>query len=341
MRVLVTGGAGFMGSAVIKALLSNNARLVVNVDKLTYAGSLQRLRSVESDSRYHFYRMDIAAGELSNILHQYNINHIIHLAAETHVDRSIDNPDAFIKSNINGTAALLESIRSYYKTLDAESQNRFRIIHVSTDEVYGSVGDIHGVSEIGRYAPSSPYAASKAGANLLMHAWQKTYSLPTINIQSSNNFGPFQYPEKLIPLTIYNAVHDLEIPVYGSGRQIRNWLYVEDFADGIIRVLEKARLGRTYNLSGVDEIENILLVEKICQLLDKLRPLDGKQRYQEQIRLVQDRAGHDYRYAMDCRQTETELGWSAVTSLDEALPATVSWYLDHLDWCNQVLRVPA
>jgi dTDP-glucose 4,6-dehydratase len=338
MRVLITGGAGFMGSVVIKTFLSNGVDSVVNIDMLSYAGSLQRLQEIESDSRYHFYRMDVADPELERILHEHRPTCVIHMAATTHVDRSIEDPQPFIQNNVLGTACLMESIRSYFGKLGTQSRNSFRLLHVSTDEIFGPAKSRQAVSEPGRYAPSSPYAASKAAANLLMHAWQRTYSLPTINIQSSNNFGPFQYPEKLIPKTIYNAVQNREIPVYGDGLQIRNWLYVEDFAKAIFKLMTKGKTGHTYNLCGIDEIENIELVEKICSLLDELRPQNGNCKFKDQIRFVEDRAGHDYRYAMDCRQTKSDLDWSATTSLAWALPATVSWYLDHLDWCNQVLQ---
>ena len=330
-----------MGCSVVRALLANNAKTVVNVDKLSYAGSLERLQETSQNKRYHFYQIDIADPVIHEILCKHKITHIIHMAAESHVDRSITDCQPFINNNISATAKLLDATRRYFNKLDSSQKEAFKVLHISTDEVFGPSESDAPFMPVSRYAPSSPYAASKASANLLMLAWRKTYALPTINIQCSNNYGPYQHPEKLIPQTIYNAITDRDIPIYGNGKQTRNWLYVEDFSTGLLKLLEKGRVGQSYNMAGSRETENIELVHMICSVLDELKPGTDGRSYREQIKFVTDRAGHDRRYDIDDSATLLETGWSASTSLDEALPQTVDWYLRHLDWCNQILQDPA
>jgi dTDP-glucose 4,6-dehydratase len=339
-KILVTGGAGFIGSAVIRHIIHNTCDHVVNVDKLTYAGNLQSLSSIEGSSRYKFKKADICnSDEIKCIINQYRPEIIIHLAAESHVDRSIDSPGDFIKTNIVGTYVLLEAAREYWATLPEDPKRCFRFHHVSTDEVYG---DLHGSNELfsesSPYAPSSPYSASKASADHLVRAWSRTFKLPVLITNCSNNYGPFQFPEKLIPLVILSALEGKVIPVYGDGSQIRDWLYVDDHARAILEVAVNGKVGQTYNIGGHNEIRNIDVVKSICNILDKLVPskLDNVVRYGELIRFVADRAGHDLRYAIDASKICYELGWTPDESFESGIKKTIEWYLDNSVWCKNI-----
>jgi len=340
MRILITGGAGFIGSALIRHLLQNTEHEVLNLDKLTYAGNLESLTPVADSPRYRFLHADIADSErVATALAEFQPDAIMHLAAESHVDRSIDGPAAFIQTNIVGTYSLLESTRAYWLGLDAERKAAFRFHHISTDEVYG---DLHGVdelfSETTPYAPSSPYSASKAASDHLVRAWQRTYGLPVLITNCSNNYGPYHFPEKLIPLMILNALAGKPLPVYGNGQQIRDWLYVEDHARALLKVVSAGKVGETYNIGGHNEQKNLDVVKAICALLEELAPQKpaGITRYEELITYVQDRPGHDLRYAIDAGKIERELGWVPQETFESGLRKTVQWYLDNLDWCGRV-----
>ncbi|WP_296217477.1 dTDP-glucose 4,6-dehydratase [Pseudomonas sp. UBA2684] len=338
MRILVTGGAGFIGSALIRHLLSDTEHNVLNLDKLTYAGNLESLANVENNPRYQFLQADIVdQAAVSDALAQFQPDAIMHLAAESHVDRSIDGPAAFIQTNIVGTYSLLEATRAYWTGLSAERKQAFRFHHISTDEVYG---DLHGVddlfSETTPYAPSSPYSASKAASDHLVRAWQRTYGLPVLLTNCSNNYGPYHFPEKLIPLVILNALDGKPLPVYGNGQQIRDWLYVEDHARALLQVVTAGQVGETYNIGGHNEQQNLHVVESICALLDELAPRQQAGSYREQITFVSDRPGHDQRYAIDAGKIERELGWTPQETFASGLRKTVHWYLDNLDWCRRV-----
>ncbi|MCG4452420.1 dTDP-glucose 4,6-dehydratase [Pseudomonas sp. MMS21-TM103] len=343
MRILLTGGAGFIGSALIRHLLSDTTHQVLNLDKLTYAGNLESLASVADQPRYQFVQADIGdSAAVSRALAEFQPDAIMHLAAESHVDRSIDGPAAFIQTNIVGTYTLLEATRTYWLQLDEARRQAFRFHHISTDEVYG---DLHGVDDLftesTSYAPSSPYSASKAAADHLVRAWQRTYGLPVLISNCSNNYGPYQFPEKLIPLMILNALEGKPLPVYGDGQQVRDWLYVEDHARALLRVLTRGQVGATYNIGGHNQQTNLEVVESICALLDELRPWQdtstGHPRsYKELISFVADRPGHDRRYAIDAGKIERELGWTPEESFASGLRKTVRWYLDNLDWCRRV-----
>ena len=337
MRILITGGAGFIGSALIRHLLSNTEHRVFNLDKLTYAGNLESLASVAHSPRYQFLQADIADSvRVSQALAEFQPDAIMHLAAESHVDRSIDGPAAFIQTNIVGTYALLEATRAYWQQLDEARQQAFRFHHISTDEVYG---DLHGVDELFTestpYAPSSPYSASKAASDHLVRAWQRTYGLPVLISNCSNNYGPYHFPEKLIPLVILNALEGKALPVYGNGQQVRDWLYVEDHARALVKVVTEGKVGETYNIGGHNEQKNLQVVESICALLDELAPRQSGS-YKEQISFVADRPGHDLRYAIDAGKIERELGWRPKESFASGLRKTVCWYLDNSDWCRRV-----
>jgi dTDP-glucose 4,6-dehydratase len=337
MRILITGGAGFIGSALIRHLLNNTNHQVLNLDKLTYAGNLESLSSVAENPRYQFLQADIGdSATVSQALAEFQPDAIMHLAAESHVDRSIDGPAAFIQTNIVGTYALLEATRNYWSQLEPVRKAAFRFHHISTDEVYG---DLHGVddlfTETTPYAPSSPYSASKAASDHLVRAWQRTYGLPVLITNCSNNYGPFHFPEKLIPLVILNALDGKPLPVYGNGQQVRDWLYVEDHARALLTVVTEGQVGETYNIGGHNEQKNLHVVESICALLDELQPrTEGF--YKEQISFVADRPGHDLRYAIDASKIERELGWKPTETFDSGLRKTVLWYLDNLDWCRRV-----
>ncbi|MHA6494972.1 dTDP-glucose 4,6-dehydratase [Pseudomonas borbori] len=342
MRIMVTGGAGFIGSALIRHLLDHTDHQVLNLDKLTYAGNLESLLSVADSPRYQFLQADIADSEtVAAALAQFQPDAVMHLAAESHVDRSIDGPAAFIQTNIVGTYALLESTRAYWAQLDEQRKQRFRFHHISTDEVYG---DLHGVddlfTETTPYAPSSPYSASKAASDHLVRAWQRTYGLPVLLSNCSNNYGPFHFPEKLIPLVILNALDGKPLPVYGNGQQVRDWLYVEDHARALLKVVSEGVVGETYNIGGHNEQKNIDVVRSICALLDELAPRRdagaGAGGYEILITYVKDRPGHDLRYAIDASKVERELGWKPQETFASGLRKTVRWYLDNLDWCRRV-----
>jgi dTDP-glucose 4,6-dehydratase len=337
MKVIVTGGAGFIGSAVVRALIAEG-REVINLDKLTYAGNLQSLVSVEISPRYKFVRLDICdrAG-VQALLDTEKPDAIMHLAAESHVDRSIEGPAAFVQTNVVGTSVLLETALAYWRGLDAPRAARFRFHHVSTDEVYGSLGPTGLFREDSVYAPNSPYSASKAGSDHLVRAWFHTYGFPTVITNCSNNYGPFHFPEKLIPLTIVRGMKGQSLPVYGKGDNIRDWLYVEDHARALIAVLDKGRLGEVYNIGGNAERRNIDVVRDICGLLDEMLPDTAHRPHAGLISFVTDRPGHDKRYAIDSSKIRTELGWKPLESFESGLAKTVRWYLGNTNWWENVL----
>ena len=346
MKVLITGGAGFIGSAVIRHIINNTSNQVVNVDKLTYAGNLESLLSVSKDERYSFEQTDICnRAELERIFLQYQPDLVMHLAAESHVDRSIDGSSAFIETNIIGTYTLLEVARDYWQRLDESCKRAFRFQHVSTDEVYGDLdGDTALFTETTAYAPSSPYSASKASSDHLVRAWQRTYGLPTMITNCSNNYGPYHFPEKLIPLVILNALEGKQIPVYGDGQQIRDWLYVDDHARALYQVAIKGQVGETYNIGGKNEKTNLEVVKSICHLLEELvpkndyfRPNEHKKNYESLIQFVTDRPGHDVRYAIDASKIESELGWQPLETFESGIRKTVEWYLNNKGWWTHVL----
>ena len=340
MRILVTGGAGFIGSALVRHLIGNTEHEVLNLDKLTYAGNLESLQSIANNTRYEFVQADIAdATTVSAVLERFQPDAIMHLAAESHVDRSIDGPAAFIQTNIVGTYALLEATRAWWSRLPAEQRRAFRFHHISTDEVYG---DLHGANDLFHettpYAPSSPYSASKAASDHLVGAWHRTYGLPVLITNCSNNYGPYHFPEKLIPLMILNALAGKPLPVYGNGQQVRDWLFVEDHARALLEVVSRGEVGETYNIGGHNEQKNLDVVHAICALLDELAPQhpEGVARYADLITYVQDRPGHDLRYAIDASKIERELGWVPQETFATGLRKTVQWYLDNLQWCRHV-----
>ncbi|RXH29819.1 dTDP-glucose 4,6-dehydratase [Bradyrhizobium nanningense] len=331
MRVLVTGGAGFIGSAVCRQLVLEAEASVVNVDKLTYAANLASLASIDGTSRYRFEQHDICDHEaVTRLFYEWEPNAVIHLAAESHVDRSITGSAAFISTNIVGTYTLLEAARRYYDGLSSQKQRQFRFIHVSTDEVYGSLGPVDCFREDTPYRPSSPYSASKAASDHLALAWHRTYGLPVIVSNCSNNYGPFQFPEKLIPLTILNAIEYKSLPVYGDGSNVRDWLHVDDHAAGLIRLLFEGRAGEKYNFGGDSERSNLEVVTRICDVLDRLRP--GPAARRSLISFVSDRPGHDARYAIDASKARSELGWKPTRSFEQGLADTVEWYLASGTW---------
>ncbi len=338
MRILVTGGAGFIGSAVIRHIIENTHHHVLNVDKLTYAGNLESLQSIEQSERYQFFQTDICDQvELEKIFENFQPNVVMHLAAESHVDRSIDGPATFIQTNIVGTYSLLEAARKYWLSLTAEVKESFRFHHISTDEVYG---DLEGTTDLFKettpYAPSSPYSASKASSDHLVRAWHRTYSLPTIVTNCSNNYGPYHFPEKLIPLVILNALDMKPLPIYGKGDQIRDWLFVEDHARALYQVVTTGAVGQTYNIGGHNEKQNIEVVKTICNILDELKPQANGQKYESLIKFVEDRPGHDLRYAIDAGKIEKDLGWKPLETFETGIRKTVEWYLNNLDWSRRV-----
>jgi len=338
MRLLVTGGAGFIGCALVRQLLEEeSSAVVINVDKLTYAGNLESLESVSRSPQYYFERADICdSSAIHQLFHRYEPNAVIHLASETHVDRSIDGPSAFMQTNILGTYTLLETAREYIAGTRSSLKERFRFLHVSTDEVFGSLGPIGSFSETTRYAPNSPYAASKASADHLVRAWHSTYGLPVLITNCSNNFGPFQFPEKLVPLMILNALEEKPLPVYGDGQNVRDWLYVEDHCRAVRRVLATGKVGESYNIGARNERTNLELVRELCRILDELQPRQNGRSYQDLIHFVQDRPGHDRRYAIDPTRVTEELGWAPLETFKSALLKTVKWYLANLPWCERV-----
>jgi len=336
MTILVTGGAGFIGGNFVLDWLAGGNEPVVNLDKLTYAGNLLTLQSLQGDARHHFVRGDIAdSALLRQLLQQYRPRAVLNFAAESHVDRSIHDPDDFIATNIVGSFRLLEAVRDYWQQLPAGEQAAFRLLQVSTDEVYGSLapGDA-GFSEQHRYQPNSPYAASKAAADHLVRAWHHTYGLPVLTTHCSNNYGPYQFPEKLIPLVLHNALAGQPLPIYGDGLQVRDWLHVADHCAALRTVLAHGRPGEHYNIGGNAELSNLQLVHMLCALLDELRP--GAAPYATLIRHVADRPGHDHRYAIDAGKLQRELGWQPAQNISSGLRHTVQWYLDNADWVHSV-----
>ena len=333
MRILVTGGAGFIGSAVCRELVRNTEHTCINVDKLTYAANLASLADIEGSDRYRFYKADICDGALMRkIMDDEAVDAVLHLAAESHVDRSIDGPSAFITTNIVGTYALLEAARSHCDGLPSDRKDGFRFLLVSTDEVFGSLGDEGEFTEETPYDPSSPYSASKAAADHLARAWHRTYGFPALLTNCSNNYGPYHFPEKLIPLTITNAMDGIEIGVYGAGTNVRDWIHVEDHARALLAVLEKGRLGESYNVGARAERTNLQVVEAICDILDDIRPKCGGGSHRDLIRFVSDRPGHDFRYAMGADKVGAEVGWQAEIDFETGIRQTVEWYIDREDW---------
>mgnify|MGYP000098935429 CR=1 FL=1 len=336
--ILVTGGAGFIGANFVLNWLASQSEPVINVDKLTYAGNLNNLASLKGDSRHIFVHADIGDSDvISALLAQHQPRAILHFAAESHVDRSIHGPAAFIETNVNGTFRLLEATRAYWQTLNDQAKQAFRFVHVSTDEVYGSLeANDPPFSETNAYAPNSPYSASKAASDHLVRAYHHTYGMPTLTTNCSNNYGPYHFPEKLIPLVITNARAGKDLPIYGDGSQVRDWLFVSDHCAAIRRVLENGRVGETYNVGGWNEKTNLNVVHTICDLLDELQPKSSGS-YRDQIRFVKDRPGHDKRYAIDARKLERELGWKPAETFETGLRKTVEWYLSNDAWTDQVL----
>lgn len=345
MKILVTGGAGFIGSAVIRHIIKNTEDSVVNVDKLTYAGNLDNLSDVYSSSRYSFDQVDICnRDELDLVLRNHQPDAIMHLAAESHVDRSIDGPAAFIETNVTGTYILLEAARHYWQNLKTENRKLFRFHHISTDEVYGDLPHPdkdpdackHLFTEMTAYAPSSPYSASKASSDHLVRAWQRTYGLPTLVTNCSNNYGPYHFPEKLIPHVILNALQGKPLPVYGKGDQIRDWLYVEDHASALYQVITNGTVGETYNIGGHNEKQNIEVVQTLCDILQEMKP--KAKPYRDLITFVNDRPGHDRRYAINATKIQEELGWKPAETFETGIRKTVKWYLENENWWQRVLN---
>ena len=340
MKFMVTGGAGFIGSAVIRYIISNTNHRVVNVDKMTYAGNLESLTLIESNARYTFEQVDICdTSGIKRVFNEHQPDIVMHLAAESHVDRSIDGPGEFIQTNIVGTYVLLEEARDYWSNLDSDKKDNFRFHHVSTDEVYG---DLEGTDDLFTedtpYAPSSPYSAAKASSDHLVRAWQRTFKLPTLITNCSNNYGHYQFPEKLIPLIILNALEGKDLPIYGNGKQIRDWLYVDDHARALLHVALTGKIGETYNIGGHNELQNIDVVKTVCSILDELVPSkpNGIKHYDQLITYVDDRVGHDARYAIDATKIANELNWMPDETFATGIKKTIQWYLDNNIWCGHV-----
>jgi dTDP-glucose 4,6-dehydratase len=339
-KFLITGGAGFIGSALIRHIINNTNHSVMNIDKLTYAGNLYALEPIKASPRYMFDEVDICDEiKIGNIFKAYKPDIVIHLAAESHVDRSIDSSRVFIQTNIFGTYVLLEQSRKYFQTLADNMRDNFRFLHVSTDEVYGDLENTDDLfNETTKYAPSSPYSASKASSDHLVHAWNRTYKLPTLITNCSNNYGPYQFPEKLIPNTILRALKGKNIPVYGNGKQIRDWLYVDDHVRALLDVALRGEVGQTFNVGGNNEIQNIVVVKTICNILDELEPCrdNNISKYGELITHVNDRPGHDTRYAIDASKIANELNWNPSETFNTGIKKTIEWYLENIKWCNQI-----
>lgn len=338
MTILVTGAAGFIGSNFVLNWLRNNEETIINFDKLTYAGNLDNLKSVERNPNYHFYKGDIIDSKLiSSILSEHKPRAILNFAAESHVDRSLKNADSFIQTNIIGTYRLLEEARFFYNKLKEKDKKRFRFLHVSTDEVYGSLNiSDEPFNETNKYNPNSPYSASKASSDHLVRAWFHTYGLPVLTTNCSNNFGPYQFPEKLIPLCIIKAIQGFDLPIYGDGQQVRDWLYVDDHCSAILDVLDMGHIGETYNIGGGNEKTNLQVVSEICDLLDELLPKKDGQSYKRLITFIKDRPGHDRRYAIDNQKILNELNWKPKVTFDAGIRKTVIWYLDNQNWVENV-----
>jgi len=340
MNLLVTGGCGFIGSNFIRQLLTTKEsplRKLVNLDRLTYAGNPSNLTGIAGDTRYVFAHGDISDSALVvSLLRTHQIGAIVHLAAESHVDRSIDSPEPFIQTNVVGTLHLLDAAGHFWRELEEAAQRQFRFLHISTDEVYGDIGAGPPATEQSPFAPNSPYAASKAAGDHLVRSYNKTYGLPTLTLNCSNNFGPFQFPEKLIPLVILNALENKPIPVYGDGQQVRDWIYVEDHVRAIGMVLARGQVGGTYNVGGGNETTNLDVVQRICALLDAKVPRPDGKSYSAQIAFVADRPGHDRRYVINCSKLQRELGWAPKESFETGLAKTVDWYLDNRAWCDEI-----
>ena len=342
MKILITGGAGFIGSAVVRHIINNTQDAVINVDKLTYAGNLESVKDVSDSERYRFVKLDICDTDgLLKVMNEHAPDAIMHLAAESHVDRSITGPADFVQTNVVGTYSLLEATRQYWNSLGEEKKQAFRFHHISTDEVYGDLphpdemsGELPLFTETTPYAPSSPYSSTKAASDHLVRAWGRTYKLPVIITNCSNNYGPYHFPEKLIPLIIINALEKKPLPVYGKGDQIRDWLYVEDHARALYKVVTEAKPGSTYNIGGHNEKKNLEVVKTVCALLDELKPSEGH--YADLITYVNDRPGHDRRYAIDSTKIQNELGWKPEETFETGMRKTVEWYLNNDEWINNV-----
>jgi len=339
-KILITGGAGFIGSALIRHIVNDTKHVTINVDKLTYAGNIESLGHIKNNDRYSFEEVDICdTSEIKRVFNTHQPDIVIHLAAESHVDRSIDGPGEFIQTNIVGTYVMLEQAKDYWLSLKGNKKDNYKFHHVSTDEVYG---DLEGTDELfteqTSYTPSSPYSASKASSDHLVRAWHRTFGLPTLITNCSNNYGPYQFPEKLIPLIILNALEGKELPIYGNGKQVRDWLYVEDHARALLHVALTGKTGETYNIGGHNEKQNIEVVRTVCKILDELAPskIAGINKYEKLIKYVTDRAGHDKRYAIDATKIKNALGWTPRETFETGIHKTVAWYLDNKSWCNNI-----
>lgn len=336
--IIVTGGAGFIGSALVRYLLKTSDFSVINIDKLTYAGNLESLAEIEGNPKYRFIQADICdAAKMAEVIAETQPDAIMHLAAESHVDRSIDGPAEFVQTNLVGTYTLLEEARKYWSALEPQKKQGFRFHHISTDEVYGSLGESGLFTEKTPYQPNSPYSATKAGSDHLVRAWHHTYGLPVLMTNCSNNYGPYQFPEKLIPLMINNALLGNPLPVYGNGQNIRDWLYVDDHVEALRLVLEKGQVGESYNIGGFNEHANLDVVNKLCEILDELLPESQHKPHKDLIEFVTDRPGHDQRYAIDASKIQKELGWKPRETFESGLRKTVEWYLKHREWNQHIL----